>query len=234
VTLRIGVVANLEDPEAGFVEERLESLGGTFLRRWRSEPDSLDGLESSVDLLVLLGSDWSVYDPAHRREIAAESDLARRASTAGCPVLGICFGGQLVASAHGLDVVRSPRGEIGWARIDSDDQELFGNGPWFQFHLDQWIPGPPLTTIARNQLAPQAVRYRRTLGLQFHPEVTTEVATRWILEAPESVRSVGAEPDAVIEECRRLVPDARLRCHALVDAFLERIAGSPLEPDPMA
>src|SRR5882724_7984380 len=136
--MRVGVVANIEDPEAGFVEERLEQLGATFLRKWRGDPSTLDAFERGVDLLVLLGSDWSVYDPRFAASIGAERALVQRATEIGCPTLGICFGGQLVASALGQTVERASIGEIGWVEIASDDPELFGNGPWFQYHLDRW------------------------------------------------------------------------------------------------
>jgi GMP synthase-like glutamine amidotransferase len=226
----VGVVANLEDPQAGFVEERLGDLGARFARRWRSEPAALSDLEHELDLLVLLGSDWSVYDPVHAGPVLAEQLLVRRATARGCPVLGICFGGQLVASSLGLVVDRAPVGEVGWTPIESDDAALTGVGPWFQFHGDRWIDTPAAPSLARTAAAPQALLHRRTLALQFHPEVTPETAQRWIAEAPEAVVATGGDPDALVAETWRLAPDARVRCHGLVDAFLDRVT-APLTGD---
>jgi GMP synthase-like glutamine amidotransferase len=225
------VVANLEDPEGGFVEERLAALGASFVRRWRTDPQRLAELENEVDLIVLLGSDWSVYDPALATQIDAERALVVRATDAGCPTLGICFGAQLVASSLGLDVERAPRGEIGWVDIESDRPDLFGDGPWFSFHLDRWQPTSTHPGCARSDLASQAIVYRRTLGVQFHPEVTGAVIERWVRESPGDVAAVGGDVDAVLEATAVHIADAQRRCYDLVDAFVDRIAGSPLTSD---
>jgi GMP synthase-like glutamine amidotransferase len=227
--VRVGIVANREDPEAGFVGERFDELGASFVRRRRSEPDLLAGLERDVDVIVLLGSDWSVYDPVVATEIEAERDLVRRATDVGCPTLGICFGGQLVASALGCAVERAPLGEIGWTSIDSDDPELFGHGPWFQFHLDRWIPTDAHPARAQSALAAQAIVDRRTLGVQFHPEVTADVVERWVRASPTQVASVGGSVEAILAETSAHIDQARRQSHRFVDAFLERVASTPLD-----
>jgi GMP synthase-like glutamine amidotransferase len=225
--VRVGVVANIEDPEAGFVEERLEAMGAGFVRRWRSDPESLFDLERVVDLVVLLGSDWSVHGPAHRSEIGAEIDLVRRARTYGCPTLGICFGGQVVAAALGLEVARAPIGEIGWVSLESDRRDLVADGPWFAYHLDGWRDAGEHRAIARNQAGPQAVLDRRTLGVQFHPEVTDDVIERWLRNGGDDLALIGVDPAAVMADTDRFTDGARERCHALVDAFLALVATAP-------
>ncbi len=218
--MRVGIVGNLEDPEAGFVEERLEALGASFDRRWRSSPADLDGFERDVDLLVHLGSEWSVYSPPLGAEIDAERSLIARATVSGCPVLGLCFGGQMVASSIGRTVAKAPVGEIGWVTVESDDERLIGPGPWFEYHLDRWDEADDERAIARNAAGPQALVVGRTLGLQFHPEVTEEVIRRWIWESPERVVGLGGDPEEIVEMSVREMPGARTRCFELVDRFL--------------
>jgi GMP synthase-like glutamine amidotransferase len=218
--VRVGVVANGEDPETGYVGARLAELGATFHPRWRSAPDRLADLERAVDLLLLLGSEWSVYDPAHAREIAAEVALVERATSYGCPVLGICFGGQIVAASLGLEVARAPVAEFGWTTIATDDPDLVDAGPWFQYHFDRWDNGPAIPSFARNGRAPQAVRSGRTLGLQFHPEVTPEVVERWVGNGRAEILDAGGDPDAILADADTNFRDAPARCAELVDAFL--------------
>lgn len=226
--MRVGVVASDEDPEAGFVEERFGELGARFVRRWRSDPEGLSALEREVDVIVLLGSEWSVTDIASNAAIGAERALVRRATDAGCPTLGICFGGQVIASAFGCAVERAPLGEIGWSTIDTDVPELIGDGPWFHFHFDRWIPTDAHRAVARTALAAQAIVDRRTLGVQFHPETTEDVIERWARGNPIGVASVGVGIDEILAATSAHIEDARPRCHALVDTFLERIASTPL------
>ena len=62
-----------------------------------------------------LGARWPVYDDALRRTwVGTEMQLVRDAADAGVALLGVCFGGQLLAQAFGGSVARSPDPEIGW------------------------------------------------------------------------------------------------------------------------
>lgn len=65
--------------------------------------------------IVLLGSNRSVNEPLDW--IAAERDLVRRALEADIPMLGHCFGGQMLASAMGARVERNGFANIGWSRL---------------------------------------------------------------------------------------------------------------------
>src|SRR5205814_1485987 len=71
------------------------------------------------DLDLTLGSDWSVYGPQVAAHVNREVELRRSAVGQDIPVLGICFGGQLLARALGGTVERSPEPEIGWYPIDT-------------------------------------------------------------------------------------------------------------------
>jgi GMP synthase-like glutamine amidotransferase len=225
--LRVVVVANRGDGDDGFVGERLEELGGSFQRLWREEPEQMLGAEADADLIVLLGSDWSVYDQAFARPADIERSLVRRAAGRGVPVLGICYGGQLCASAFGCTVERAPGAEIGWRLLESDDVGLCGPGPWFQYHLDRWVDARPVSSFMRNATGPQAFVVGRTLGVQFHPEVTPATVSTWLRAAPLEVAGAGEVIEAIEAATSLVSSEARSRCHHLVDVFLETIAGAP-------
>ncbi len=128
-----------------------------------------------------LGAIWSVYDErAVGSWIDRELDLLREADRAGVPVLGICFGGQALAAAHGGEVVAAPAAEIGFTPVDSDDPDLVPPGPWMQWHHDVFTVPPGGVEVARNAVGPQAFRLRRNLGLQFHPEVDAAIVASWV------------------------------------------------------
>lgn len=65
--------------------------------RWGSPDELLDG----VDLVLPLGSDWSVYADHVADQVAAECGLLTAAHHRAIPILGICFGGQPLAHAVG-------------------------------------------------------------------------------------------------------------------------------------
>lgn len=221
--MKVIVVANDGDGDDGFVGERLSELGATMDRRWRETPTSLDRAEESADLIVLLGSDWSVYEQRVAVNVGAEVALIRRAISRGVPLLGICFGAQITAAALGCEVVKAERPEIGWHLL-SGDGALFFDGPWFQYHADRWIDAGPVRSFMRNAIAPQAFDLGRVLAVQFHPEVTSETASRWLRAAPDEVQAAGRRIESIEAETKRYIAGARERCRALVDYFVEVIA----------
>jgi GMP synthase-like glutamine amidotransferase len=105
----------------------------------------------------------------------------------GVAVLGVCFGGELAAQAHGGSASRSARPEIGWYHVDSDDPALVPDGPWFQWHFDRWTLPPGAIEIARNAHASQAFVLGRTLALRFHPELDAALLQLWLDDDNEAV-----------------------------------------------
>ncbi len=99
----------------------------------------------------------------------------------GVPVLGICYGAQLVASQLGGEVSRTGRGEYGRTALRTVDGggTLLGGEPaefgvWMS-HFDSIVTPPPgFGVTATTDDAPVAALEdpdRRIMGVQFHPEV---------------------------------------------------------------
>jgi GMP synthase-like glutamine amidotransferase len=225
--MRVVIVGNTADTDAGFVGDRLSEHGASFTWVNRDHPDELGAVAASFDLLVLLGSELAVHDPARVAAVASEVALVERTLAEGRPVLGICYGGQLLARASGANVTVAERPEVGWTEVESEDHRLVPPGPWFQFHADRWWPTDEVPAFARSTLSPQAFRWGRALGLQFHPEVKPTVAAGWVHQYADVVEAAGVEPDQVLADIDRLAPAAAVRCARLVDMFLEDVAGSP-------
>lgn len=72
---------------------------------------------AAVDFLVVMGGPMSVNDEAELPWLAQEKQFIRRIIDSGKPVLGVCLGAQLIASALGSTVRRNPVKEIGWFPI---------------------------------------------------------------------------------------------------------------------
>ena len=150
-----------------------------------SRPDRQDsGLPraDSFDLLVVMGSIESVYDRSVPW-IAPERALVSRAVDDGKPVLGICFGGQLLADVLGGTVTRASRTEIGWGTVDTLDPGRIGPGPWLNWHDDAFTCPPGAEALATSSVSLQAFVDGPHTGVQFHPEVTRSVVDLWIDDA---------------------------------------------------
>ncbi len=68
--------------------------------------------------LVVLGGPMGADQSDRYPHLEVEMDAIRWAVDAGIPVLGICLGAQLIASALGARVRRNPVTEIGWFDVE--------------------------------------------------------------------------------------------------------------------
>jgi GMP synthase-like glutamine amidotransferase len=180
------------------------------------------------DLIIPLGAPWGAWDDACIGNwLQPELEWIRQAVTSNKPVLGICFGGQLIARAMGGSVARGPQCEIGWKAIWSDRPEIVGNGPWFQFHYDRWQLPPGATEIARNPSASQAFVINRALALQFHPEVTAASLHDWLVwGGDKNVVADGQDPEIMIAQTAAEEAAATERTYALIDGFLKHVVNA--------
>ena len=199
----------------------------------------------AYDAVVFFGAVWSVYDTATIPWITDEIGYARSLISLGVPTLGICFGGQLLAAAVGGKVERAPIPEIGWLSVASDtsaEPGLIDEGPWLSWHLDRFTVPGDVPVVARTALANQAFVSGRTLGVQFHPEVTDGVLEAWLRSGdaselsgpfvpggsggvvPPRETASGVDPQALIEQSRTLADGAAARAHGLVRRFVFDVA----------
>ncbi len=124
--------------------------------------------------IILTGGPASVYAPGAPR-------CDPRVFELGIPVLGICYGMQLMCHELGGRVVAASKREYGRAMLDIvDKNELFAGLPsrtqvWMSHGDSVESPGPGFQTIATTTNTPHAaVRdpARALYGIQFHPEVS--------------------------------------------------------------
>ena len=186
--------------KALFIEHDHVSLGGPIWRAFESRGYSIERFLvvseadyqspnvkvafpdlNDYDIIVPMGAPYGAYeDERIGNWLLPELAALKSAHNAGKPILGICFGGQMMARTLGGSVVRAPKAELGWYTIETNDETLISNGPWFEYHWDRWVSPPLATEIARTELAVQAFTLGRTLALQFHPEIDPQVLETWL------------------------------------------------------
>jgi GMP synthase-like glutamine amidotransferase len=128
--------------------------------------------------VVLLGSEQTAFDD-QVPWLAGELSFVSRLLAADVPVLGICFGGQVLARVLGARVFRLPAPEIGWVWAPSRCPGL-ASGPWPSWHQDAFeLPGGA-ALLAANEVAVQAFGSGPHVGVQFHPEASRPIVASWL------------------------------------------------------
>jgi len=220
--LRALILQHEEPTPPGLVQEWLREHGAQ-IETFRIDLE--DGLPdpTDYDLIVSLGSEFAAFDD-HLPFVTREAELMAVAVDADVPILGLCFGGQMLARVLGAEVYRSEGSEIGWLPVRSRDPELVPEGPWFQWHFDVFGAPPGAEVIAESDLCPQAFVYGRSLGLQFHPEVTREIMDDWVRVYRHELDADGVDPDELMEESHRRIDDSNRNARLLLERYLERVA----------
>lgn len=179
------------------------------------------------DLLLPMGS---VRTLTNKDEIDSwihdELEMIKQAHEEQQPILGICFGGQLISEALGGVVEVSPVTEIGWFELDDgeDGPNPVGPGPWMQWHHDRFTPPPGAEVLARNDSSVQLIRIGQTVGTQFHPEVDVAHVESFLRLAPQDyLDECGVDFDQLMEETRQYEMANIKQCHAFVDWYLDEV-----------
>ena len=183
---------------------------------------------AAFDVVVPMGAPWSVGATDIASWVGPELAMLRSAVAAGVPVLGICFGGQALAAALGGAVERAPAVELGWVEIATQDAGLVPSGPWFQWHQDRWRLPPGARELARTSVASQAFVVGRSLGVQFHPELTPGQLDGWLANGGAMFLAAhGLDAEELRARTRAEAPAAACRARRLVHAFLDRVVAAP-------
>jgi GMP synthase (glutamine-hydrolysing) len=177
----------------------------------RTTPLSTDLLRGCSSVMIS-GSRHSAY--AAEPWIAGLEEFVRAiVRDRRLPLLGVCFGHQVLARACGGHVEPNPRGlELGTIEVrlnaHGEGDPLFhelGSRFWAQaLHTDTVCRPPEGAEIlaSSDRDGCQAFSFHRAYGVQFHPEVTGEMLEGYIRGGAERLRAQGEDPDALLANLR--------------------------------
>jgi GMP synthase-like glutamine amidotransferase len=169
--------------------------------------------------------------------------LLRKAVRERVPTLGVCLGGQLLATALGGTVERSAAGlEIGArlvARRDvADNDPLFARVPFapdvMQWHRDESteLPVGAVLLAASTNYPNQAFRHGDAAwGLQFHIECDIEMIAGWVSDNLDVLAELGQDPIDLLEECDGAMADVEEVWRPFAERFAALALTGPVVVD---
>jgi GMP synthase (glutamine-hydrolysing) len=181
---------------------------GAELVEWlphEAPPPQGDAFEAAI----VFGAEAQVDQEDVYPWLRPEKRLVRELLERGMPLLGVCFGSQLIAEAAGAEVRRSARPEIGWHEVeltaDGRADPLLGFLPSrfdsLQYHHYEWLLPRGAVALARSAACLQAFRLAEqpVWGVQFHPEVTESDYGEWLddWENDPGAVATGLDPEAI-------------------------------------
>lgn len=177
--------------QRGYLLEICYPIGGEAL------PDRLSDYAGTV----IFGGPMSVNDTEEFPALLAEIKLIQRAIEEDHRLLGICLGAQLIARSQGEAVAPHPSGrvEIGYFPITAiaGADPLFDTTQYFyQWHQEGFcLPQHAVRLAQGSSYFPnQAFRLKNNIyGVQFHPEVTTDIMELWMERAAHKLVFPGAQ-----------------------------------------
>lgn len=220
--MRVHCLQHLEFETFGtirkWIEKREHKLTITLPHETPNFPDPGD-----FDLLIIMGGLMSVYGEEYHPWIKLEKEFVKKMIEADKPILGSCFGGQLIAEVLGARVLENRFKEIGWHGVKkvSSPSGLEESSPKdfpecfpeeftaFMWHGDAFeIPAGAVKLFESEACQNQGFIYNgKVLGLQFHPEADGA----WIGKLVENCESELAGGKYVQTEAEILGQDSNLR-----------------------
>jgi GMP synthase-like glutamine amidotransferase len=231
--MRVLVLQHIACEPPGVFEDVLRERGVDLHRVELDEGEPLPDWRE-FDAIVAMGGPMSVNDEATLPWLIEEKRTIGDAVRAAKPYWGVCLGVQLLASSLGARVYAGPEPEVGLlpveltaeGRVDPVFGDLEVGLATLQWHGDTFdLPEGAIRLASSPAYANQAFRFERAYGVQFHLEVSAEMADEWA-EVPEYVasleRTLGAEgAPAFLTEIAANAETMRSAGRSLFERWLE-------------
>ena len=237
LTLRLAVLSHEPQTGLGAFAEQLEAAGACY-EVVRTTAGALPG-SGGFDGVIALGGSLGVHDA----RLGEARGWIRNAVLAGVPFLGVCLGGQLLASALGARVARG-RAEVGLHDIFLTEaagrDALFSGLPrrlevpgWHEDSFDLVRGAVPLAGSV--ECTYQAFRFgAAAYGLQFHPELRADDLARW--RGVDGYRTLaertGTNLDDLALALRRATPALDRLAEQLLGRWLDVVDGAATRVSP--
>lgn len=191
-------IVHQETSNPGLIGQMLTRWGYALDQRCPAVGDPLPDPQG-YDGVIVFGGPMSANDDQTLPFIAQELRCIEEILRVEVPLLGICLGAQLLARVLGARVCPHPKGirEIGYFPLYATDGSPLFQRSMYVYHWHQEGFELPIGAqlLAQGDLfCNQAFCYgQQSFGLQFHPEITSELIDLWTTRGADHLSCPGAQ-----------------------------------------
>ena len=209
---------------------------GILMETWDVQNDSvgrpdLEQLEQYSGV-ISLGAHAGVLEEEKHPWMSHERKIMKWALETETPLLGLCFGSQLLASAAGGRIYKAETGEFAWTKVNmlpeaAHDPVLGVLGETadaFQFHYDSFDLPKDAVLLGESDGTIEAFRVGSSAwATQFHPEVGLSQQLAWLSTYRGAFLREGIDIDEQIAKSHELAASYRKQAWALSEAFAKQV-----------
>lgn len=227
------VIRNDAKEGSGQLGRLLEARGfdQQVLLGWEADYNELNAVEFSG--LVVLGGAQGAYETETYPYLVDEVKLIQSFVDAGLPVIGLCLGAQLLATALGGEVQQNAIKELGWHDIQlhkegMDDALMTGHpesASAFHFHGDFFTAPPGCVNLAGSDITHcQLFRYKENVyGFQYHVEVDQPLIEVMCLNNVEYMAANGVDAHSVVDQSVPFIDEYMQRSAVVLNSWIDML-----------
>ena len=224
------VLQHLAFENAGLIGNVLGKRGYELKNLDATRDDISSVSVSEADIVIILGGPIGVYDGELYPFINQELKLIEKSLKIKKPMIGVCLGAQLIASALGAKVQPMGKKEIGFSSLQLTDEgqksplELIGTTPVLHWHGDQFEIPEGAKRLAETGICPnQAFSYENILALQFHLEADLDYFEHWLVGHASELHQAGINPVDLRNDAKKYQGDLRIKAEKIFNLWCERV-----------
>lgn len=211
--------------EAGILMDTWDVLNDSV-----GKPD-LDNLEQYSGI-ISMGAHAGVLEESKHAWMSHERKIMQWALDTETPLLGLCFGSQLLASAAGGRIYKAETGEFAWTKVDmlpeaANDPVIGTLGETvdaFQFHYDNIELPKNAVLLGESNGTIEAFRVGSSAwATQFHPEVGLSQQLAWLSTYRGAFIREGIDINEQIAKSHELAASYRKQAWDLSEAFAKQV-----------
>jgi GMP synthase (glutamine-hydrolysing) len=209
---------------------------GILMDTWDVQNDNVGkpdlGKLNQYSGIISMGAHAGVLEEEQHSWMSHERKIMQWALDTETPLLGLCFGSQLLASAAGGKVYRADSGEFAWTKVEmlpeAGSDPVFGaldkSVDAFQFHYDSFELPENAVLLGESNGTIEAFRVGSSAwATQFHPEVGLSQQLAWLSTYRGAFIREGIDIDEQIAKSHELAASYRKQAWELSEAFAKQV-----------